>query len=148
MLTLVFSDRQPGSIPAVPHLIVEYSANIEDRIDLDGLLDALHVRAIESGIFPAGGIRVRAFRAEHYRVADCHPDNGYVHVTAIVGHGRPLDVRERVSRELFELITEHLQSLFDSSPLAISFNMQEFHPVLNLKRNNLHQYVRQRKDAP
>ena len=144
MLTLAFSGRQPGSGPSVPHLIVEYSANIEDQIDLDGLLDKLHARAIESGIFPAGGIRVRAFRAERYRIADCHPDNGYVHVTAIVGHGRPLDVRERVSKELFALIADHLGPLFDSSPLAISFNMQEFHPVLNLKRNNLHEYVKNR----
>jgi len=39
-----------------------------------------------------------------------------------------------------------LQSLYEQSPLAISLNMQEFHPLLNFKQNNLHEYVK-RRDA-
>jgi 5-carboxymethyl-2-hydroxymuconate isomerase len=129
----------------LPHLIVEYSANIEHAIELDDLLDKLHAGAIDSGIFPIGGLRVRAMRMDRYRIADCHPENGYVHVTAIVGHGRPLDVRQRVGEVLFALISDHLDDVFRAGPLAISFNMQEFHPQLNFKKNNLHEYVRQRQ---
>jgi 5-carboxymethyl-2-hydroxymuconate isomerase len=129
----------------LPHLIVEYSANIEHAIELDELLDKLHAGAIDSGIFPIGGLRVRAMKMDRYRIADCHPDNGYVHVTAIVGHGRPLDVRRRVGEELFALISDHLDEAFSSGPLAISFNMQEFHPQLNFKKNNLHEYVLKRQ---
>lgn len=129
----------------MPHLIVEYSANIEHAIELDELLDKLHAGAIDSGIFPIGGLRVRAMKMDRYRIADCHPDNGYVHVTAIVGHGRPLDVRRRVGEELFALISDHLDEAFSSGPLAISFNMQEFHPQLNFKKNNLHEYVLKRQ---
>jgi 5-carboxymethyl-2-hydroxymuconate isomerase len=130
---------------SLPHLIVEYSANIEHAIELDELLDKLHAGAIDSGIFPIGGLRVRAMKMDRYRIADCHPDNGYVHVTAIVGHGRPLDVRRRVGEELFALISDHLDEAFSSGPLAISFNMQEFHPQLNFKKNNLHEYVLKRQ---
>lgn len=129
----------------MPHLIVEYSANVEGKVALDELLDKLHASAVETGMFPLGGIRIRAYRADHYRIADCDPDNGYVHVTAIVGHGRPLDRRERVSKILFETISAHLEPLFSKSPLAISFNMREFDPVLNLKKNNLHEYVAARQ---
>ena len=128
----------------MPHLIVEYSANVESRLDLDPLLDRLHQEAIRSGMFPAGGIRVRAYKAENYRIADCHADNAFVHVTAIVGSGRPLDRREQVSRLLFDALCEELAEVQATGPLAISFNMREFDPVLNLKKNNLHEYVRQR----
>jgi 5-carboxymethyl-2-hydroxymuconate isomerase len=128
----------------VPHLIVEYSANLETRIDLDSLLDRLHATAIETGMFPIGGIRIRAYRAEHYRIADCAPDNAFVHVTAIVGAGRPLDRREQVSQTLFDAICAELDSIAAASPLAISFNMREFDAVLNMKKNNLHEYVRKR----
>jgi 5-carboxymethyl-2-hydroxymuconate isomerase len=128
----------------VPHLIVEYSANLEGQLKLDGLLDALHAEALETGIFPLGGLRVRAFRADHYRIADLHPDNAYVHVTALVGAGRPLDVRERAAAQLFDRIRTELASLSEAGPLAISFNMQEFDAVLNFKHNNLHRYVRSR----
>ena len=129
----------------MPHLIVEYSANVEERIDVDGLLDRLHTAASNYDVFPLGGLRVRAERRDRYRVADGHPDNGFVHVTALIGHGRPLEVRKRVGQGIFEVICDHLDPAFQDTPLAISFNIQEFHPELNYKRNNLHEHVRARK---
>jgi len=111
---------------------------------LDGLLDKLHTAALATGVFPLGGLRIRAHRADHYRIADNAPENGFVHVTAMIGHGRPLDVQQRAGEELFAVITAHLSELFAASPLAISLNIQEFHPVLNFKKNNLHEYVRKR----
>jgi 5-carboxymethyl-2-hydroxymuconate isomerase len=131
----------------LPHLIVEYSSNIEDRIALDDMLDRLHACALETGVFPLGGLRVRAHRAEHYRIADKAADNGFVHVTALIGHGRPLDVQQRAGEQLFAVLTAHLEPLFDRSPLAISLNVQEFHPVLNFKKNNLHEHVKRRGTA-
>lgn len=129
----------------MPHLTIEYSANIEHEIEIDQLLDRLYETALATGVFPIGGIRVRAFRAEHYRIGDRAPENGFVHVTAQVGHGRPLDVLDRAGRQLFETLTKHLESLYDRSPLAISLNIQEFHPVLNFKQNNLHAYIKKRQ---
>ena len=128
----------------MPHLIVEYSANIEDQISLDALLDKLHTCALHTGVFPLGGLRVRAHRADAFRIADKAPDNGFVHVTALIGHGRPLDVQQRAAEELFAVLTKHLEPLFEKSPLALSLNVQEFHPVLNFKKNNLHEYVKRR----
>ena len=132
----------------MPHLIVEYSANIEDQIALDALLDKLHTCALGTGVFPIGGLRVRAHRADAYRIADKAPDNGFVHVTAIIGHGRPLDVQQRAGEELLAALTQHLQSLYERSPLAISLNIQESHPVLNFKKNNLHEHVKRRGSKP
>jgi 5-carboxymethyl-2-hydroxymuconate isomerase len=128
----------------LPHLIIEYSANIEDQIALDALLDKLHTCALGTGVFPIGGLRIRAHRADHYRIADKAPENGFVHVTALIGHGRPLDVQERAGEELFAALTAHLDELYERSPLAISLNIQEFHPTLNFKKNNLHEYVKKR----
>jgi 5-carboxymethyl-2-hydroxymuconate isomerase len=132
----------------LPHLIVEYSANIEDQIALDSLLDKLHACALGTGVFPLGGLRVRAHRADAYRIADKAPENGFVHVTALIGHGRPLDVQQRAAEELFAVLTSHLDSLYAKSPLAISLNVQEFHPVLNFKKNNLHEHVKRRGGKP
>ena len=128
----------------MPHLIVEYSANIEEEIALEVLLDKLHACALATGVFPIGGLRVRAHRVDHYRIADKAADNGFVHVTALIGHGRPLDVQQRAGQELLAALGEHLGPLFSRSPLAISLNIQEMHPVLNFKKNNLHEYVKKR----
>ena len=131
----------------MPHLVIEYSANIENRIGLDELLDKLHACALTTGVFPIGGLRIRAYRADAYRIADTSPDNGFVHVTALIGHGRPLDVQQRAGEQLFAVLAEHLDTLYARSPLAISLNIQEFHPLLNFKQNNLHEYVKKRAAA-
>jgi 5-carboxymethyl-2-hydroxymuconate isomerase len=131
----------------VPHLTVEFSANIEDAIRVDALLDRLHETALATGVFPLGGIRVRAFRVEHYRIADCDPANGYVHVTARVGHGRTRDVLAHAGRALFDALNDHLAGLYEASPLAISLTLEELHPELNYKRNNLHRYVESRREV-
>ena len=132
----------------MPHLIVEYSANIGDQIALDALLDKLHTCALGTGVFPLGGLRVRAHRTDAYRIADKAPENGFVHVTALIGHGRALDIQQRAAEELFSVLTAHLEALYAKSPLAISLNVQEFHPVLNFKKNNLHEYVKKRGGKP
>ena len=128
----------------MPHLIIEYSANIEDQLELDQLLDKLHATALRTGVFPLGGLRVRAYRVDRYRIADKDPANGFVHVTAMIGHGRPLDVQQSAGAELFATLTEHLAALYERNPLALSLNVQEFHAVLNYKQNNLHEYVKRR----
>ena len=132
----------------MPHLIVEYSANVEELIELDSLLDKLHACALETGVFPLGGLRVRAHRTDAYRIADKAPENGFVHVTALIGHGRPLDVQQRAGEQLMAALTAHLDELYKTSPLAISLTVQEFHPVLNYKKNNLHEYVKKRGGKP
>ena len=128
-------------------MIVEYSANVEQLIELDALLDKLHACALDTGVFPLGGLRVRAHKTERYRIADKAADNGFVHVTGLIGHGRPLDVQQRAGERLFDVLTAHLEPLYAKSPLAISLNIQEFHPVLSFKKNNLHEYVRKRGAA-
>jgi 5-carboxymethyl-2-hydroxymuconate isomerase len=138
---------KPRRDSRLPHLIIEYSANIEDQIALDELLDKLHATALTTGVFPLGGLRIRAHCTQRYRIADKHADNGFVHMTALIGHGRPLDVQQRAGEQLFETLRTHLAPLFARSPLAISLSIQEFHPILNFKQNNLHDYVQRRSEA-
>lgn len=44
----------------MPHVVVEYSANIRDRVDLPRLIETLHATAIATGVSPEGGTRTRA----------------------------------------------------------------------------------------
>ena len=131
----------------MPHFIVEYSANISDGIDSAGLFEKLRDAAVETGIFPLGGIRFRAVCCREYLVADGDPANAFVHMTAKIGHGRPLDVRRDAAGKLFKTLVDHLQSLFDSRPLAISFELTELQPDLSFKQNNIHQRLKARRGA-
>jgi 5-carboxymethyl-2-hydroxymuconate isomerase len=126
------------------HILIEYSANLSGRIDLPSFLGAVHASALGTGIFPIGGVRTRAYAAEHYRIADGHPDNAFVHTMLRVGHGRDVQTRKQACEAIFATLCDQLAGLFEQMPLGLSLEMQEIDPVLTLKKNNLHDFVKQR----
>jgi 5-carboxymethyl-2-hydroxymuconate isomerase len=127
------------------HIVVEYSANLGGQFDLDRFLRAIHGAALATGVFPIGGIRTRAYAAEHYVIADAHPDNAFIHVSLRVGHGRDVETRKRACEAIFATACDELAVIFDRLPLGIALEMQEIDPVLTFKKNNLHDYVKQRE---
>lgn len=127
------------------HIVIEYSANLRDRLDLPAFLAEVHQAALASGVFPIGGIRTRAYEAKHYVIADGHPDNAFVHLSLKVGHGRDLETRKRACEIIFNAVSRHLAPLFEQLPLGIALEMQEIDPVLTFKKNNLHEYVKRRQ---
>jgi len=129
----------------MPHQIIEYSANLESRMDIQALVDGLHENAIGIEGLPLGGLRTRAQRRDAYQVADRHPDNAFVHLILKLGHGRPLEKRKEFGEAIFAALCELLEPVSSTSPLAISFEIQEIHPQLNWKKNNLRDYMAKRE---
>ncbi len=131
----------------MPHFILEYSANLEDDLDLDGLFSALHESAMETGVFPLGGIRFRAVRCDDYLIADADPDNAFVHITAKIGRRRDPDVRQEVAEKIFNTLVEYLDTLYKARPLAVSFELTELTPGLSFRKNNIHEKIKQKQSA-
>lgn len=128
----------------MPHQIIEYSANLEPELDVDGLVATLHETAAAIEAFPVAGLRTRAGKRTHYRIADNHADNAFVHVVLRIAHGRSLAVRQAAGEQIFSALCEFLQPFIDKGPLAVSFEMQEIDPDLRWKRNNLPDYLKRR----
>ncbi|HET7627631.1 MAG TPA: 5-carboxymethyl-2-hydroxymuconate isomerase, partial [Bacillales bacterium] len=54
----------------MPHLVVEYTDNLNPEADIPGLLKKFHeVLLARSDHFPTGGLRSRAIELHDYRVA-------------------------------------------------------------------------------
>ena len=131
----------------MPHFIIEYSANLEPHIDINALVRTVHEAAIETGIFPLKGLRTRACPRHTYRIADAHPDNAFVHITARVGHGRTVAIRRAAGEAVFGAACEFLRPHFERNPLAISFEMEQIDPDTSFKANNLPAWITHRNDA-
>lgn len=129
----------------MPHIIVEYSQNLEPVMDLEGLLGTLHRAALDTGVFPLAGLRTRAEPRDRYLIADGNPDHGFVHVTARIGHGRSEAVRGEVSAHLFETLCRHLKPVADGRGLAISLDLQESDPATSHKLINVAQWLDDRR---
>ncbi|MCU6399172.1 5-carboxymethyl-2-hydroxymuconate Delta-isomerase [Enterobacter quasiroggenkampii] len=122
----------------MPHFIAECTDNIREQADLPGLFAKVNEALAATGIFPIGGIRSRAHWLDTWQMADGKHDYAFVHMTLKIGAGRSLESREAVGEMLFELFKAHFAALMASRYLALSFELDELHPTLNYKQNNVH----------
>ncbi len=122
----------------MPHFIVECTENIREQADLPGLFARVNEALAATGIFPLGGIRSRAHWVDTWQMADGKQDYAFVHMTLKIGAGRSLESRQQVGEMLFALIKDHFAGLMAARYLALSFEIEELHPTLNFKQNNVH----------
>src|SRR5580704_7304128 len=126
----------------MPHFTVEYSANLEAQADLQAFCAEILRSAVETGAFETGAVRVRAFRAEHYAIADQHPANSFIDVSLRLAAGRTLALRQQIGERIFSAMTTFLAPLFETQHFALSFEIREIDPEVSYKKNSIHERLR------
>lgn len=122
----------------MPHVVIEYSANLDGLVDFEALIEAVRVAAVETGVFPLGGIRVRTHRAVHAVIADGNPAHAFLDATLKMGTGRDLETRKRAGAHVFQALSKALDPAFAKTTVALSCEIREIDPDLNWKRNTIH----------
>lgn len=134
----------------MPHLTLEYSANLADQTDMTSLCGKLAqalaaIRLADSQVYKTGGIRVRALACHDYCIADGQQaDAAFVHGCLRIGGGRTQETLTATGDALFAVMQAHFAELFEARGLALSFVIDEFAPPGSWKLNNLHQRFNQR----
>ena len=126
----------------MPHFTIEYSANLDARIDMATVVERVRTAAIETGIFPLGGIRVRAVKCEHFSIADGNPDLGFLDMVLRLGVGRDLATRQQAGEHIFRALSAFLDPIFKETRFALSFDMQINDKETSWKRNNIHEALK------
>jgi 5-carboxymethyl-2-hydroxymuconate isomerase len=126
----------------MPHLNIEYSGNLDDALDIQTLVERIHETALETGIFPLGGVRTRADPRHHYRIANGDPRAGYIHLTVRIGSGRDVETRRAAGERIFGALCDFTDELYRSRPLALSFELHEIPPDMAWRKNNLHELLK------
>ena len=129
----------------MPHLSIEYSANVEQWTSLAELCDVLRLAAAATGLSDAAGIRVRALRCDTYSIADGKADRGFIDISVRLRGGRALDTRKQATQRIFEAAEQHLEEVLAAHPLALSLEMRDIDPELSPKLSTLRQYVREQQ---
>lgn len=123
----------------MPHTIVEYTDNLGPEADIPGLLGKIAAKLRDSGgVFPVGGIRVRAYPVHDYVIADGADDYAFVHVVVKIGAGRPDEFKRRFFGVLFDIVKAHFADLFERRYLALSLYVEEAGEAGSFKHNNIH----------
>ncbi|BCH56810.1 5-carboxymethyl-2-hydroxymuconate Delta-isomerase [Agrobacterium vitis] len=128
----------------MPHFNIEYSSNLDGRVDFDALCGRILDELLATGLFEIGAVRVRAFRAEAYAIADRLPENAFIDMSFRVGVGRSADDKKRVGEHIFAVVTEELATLFETPHFALTLEIREIDPDLSWKKNAIHPRLRQK----
>ena len=124
----------------MPHVIVEYSANIEAEVLPEDLVDDIHRAAIASGIAEPLAIRTRLMRRAHYRVGDA-PENAFVHIDIRARKGRPLEQKKHAVQTIYDQANKTLEPSFRARPLALTVEIHEIDPETRLLRNGMRERI-------
>jgi 5-carboxymethyl-2-hydroxymuconate isomerase len=127
----------------MPHFTIEYSANLDKRVDMARVVEIVRKAAVETGIFPLGGIRVRAVRCEHCAIAGGNPHLGFLDMVLRLGEGRDLATRKKAGEHIFKALSAHLDPVFAQGKFALSFDMQINDKETSWKRNNIHEALKE-----
>ncbi|SRR5258708_28583985 len=128
----------------MPHLVVEYSANLESEIAIADLVRGVHEAALATGIFEIGAVRTRAERRDAYAIADGHAANAFVAVRVSIGKGRDEETRGRVGKAIFDAVCHELEKTPMAASTAVSLEVREIDPTAAFRKNPLHLQVKER----
>jgi 5-carboxymethyl-2-hydroxymuconate isomerase len=109
----------------MPHLVLEYSANLPNVPELGAVLRRLHEALVAAGPFDLAKIKSRAVRLEVFRVADGAPDRSFVHLTAAVLDGREAAVLESAREALLAVLREDFAAARAAGRCDVTLEVRE-----------------------
>ncbi|MGN7102608.1 5-carboxymethyl-2-hydroxymuconate Delta-isomerase [Ralstonia holmesii] len=123
----------------MPHVIIEYTANVEADARIPELMRVLNDVLIGyADVFPTGGIRTRALRLDQYRMADGAEDDAFIHVTFRIKAGRRKAVTGSICAAMFTAMRAHLADVFARRHLGLTLELVEFDAHGFHVENNVH----------
>ncbi len=125
----------------MPHIILDYSANIEDRLDMAALCVALKDAAAATGVFPPAGIRVRAHAATHVVIADGDAHHGFIDITVRLAAGRDDAAKTIATDAVFDAARAFTADLMGSAPFMLSLELREIDAPFSRKASSIRDYL-------
>jgi 5-carboxymethyl-2-hydroxymuconate isomerase len=133
----------------MPHVVVLYTANLDGPPAPGGadmpafcrrLADVLVGLRDDTGrpVFPTGGVRVFAYPATHFAVADGSGDHGFVYVQMRMARGRSAAVHQAAGDALAAAARTHFAPWLAQRRLGLTVQVDEGAEVFDAKLGNLH----------
>ncbi len=144
----------------MPQIIIHYTAQLDRETDMTALCRTLAdtmltVRDDEGKqVFPTGGVRVMAYPAPYYAVADGgeagraaglfpdHPagsgDYAFVYLNVRMGRGRSTSAQQRAGEILTRATHAHFEKVFGQRHIGITLQIDVGQEVFDNKHSNIH----------
>jgi 5-carboxymethyl-2-hydroxymuconate isomerase len=127
----------------MPHVIVEYSANLESMTSMPALIEAVHVAVLSTGVAPIDALRTRGEPRTVFRIGDGHPDLTFVAVLGRFGPGRTAEEKHRFLTDTLAAVESALGDAATNAMLSTEW--QEIDAESRINRNHARVAITQRQ---
>ena len=125
----------------MPHLMIDYSANVEPDVDMGAFCDTLRDVATSIDAFPLAGVKVRAVRVDHYAIADGNPEHGFIDISVRIRKGRDMETKQNAAQKIFDAANEFVADVMQRRSLALSLELRDIDAALSLKSGSIRKYL-------
>lgn len=124
--------------------MVLYTHNLESQTDMTALCRKLANAMLTvqdeaaKQVYPTGGVRVLAYPAAHYAIADGQRDYAFVYLNLRMGRGRSEAVKKKAGEVLRAAVAEHFTELLASRYVGVTLQIDEGQEVFDAKLSSIH----------
>ena len=142
----------------MPHLVIFYTPNLDRPVEQGGVDMRALCRALADSmlsqrderntpVFPVGGVRVLAYPAAHYALADGGlagqeagkgTDYAFVYLNLRMARGRSAGVHTSVGQALEAVVKSHCADQLKNDLIGITLQIDEGHEVFDAKNSSIH----------
>lgn len=126
----------------MPHIQIDYSANLETRLDIAGLCVVLRDAAVATGVFPLAGVRVRAIKVDHVVIADGSPAHAFLDISVRLRGGRTAEAKASATAAIFTEAEGFCAEVMATSSFMLSMEMRDIDPELSPKASSIRKYLK------
>ena len=98
----------------MPNLVLEYSNSVDERVNIQGLLEDLHQVTLNCGLFDVPSVKSPSLRCHNWLVGDEEDNVDFVHISFELLSGRTEEQKRELSRLLMQTLQKqasHIRSL-------------------------------------
>lgn len=110
----------------MPHLILEYSDNVKEKVDPKTLFAQCHEILVEVASADLKRCKSRAIKQQNYYIGDGDPKNAFVHMNILLAEGRSLSTRQEVGKQILAVLENYFARSIKELNLQITVNSKEF----------------------
>jgi len=109
----------------MPHIVIEYSDNVVDKVDSKALMQKIHERLYQTELFDINDIKSRIIVHSDYYIGDGSEKRGFVTLTLSILSGRSKETKKMLSVICLKVLKEEFSNSLAKLLFSITVQVKE-----------------------
>ncbi len=131
----------------MPHITIEYSANVEAHHDMQALVDVVHQAALDNGLASLDALRTRAAPRQYYRIADGQSAHAFIAIQCRIGPGRDALTKTSFLEDVLHAAETHVHDEGGTLAIAWSIEVTEMNADDRINHNHVRARLAEQQEA-